>query len=172
MTKENAMKDIKIDKVVLHICAGETGAKLDNAKTVLGLLTNGRKPAPTKSKTKLPKWGLRPGLVIGTKITLRGKESQSFILKALKAKGSALSRRSFDKSGNFAFGIKEYIDVEGMKYDPKMGIFGFDVMVNLKRNGYRVKARNIRPTKVGSNGLISRDEAQEFVRDKYKVKVE
>jgi len=170
--KENKMREIKVDKVVLHICAGEFGPKLDNAKKILGLLTNGRKPADAKAKVKLPKWGLRPGLIIGSKVTLRGKDAEELLKKSLKAKGYKMSKRSFDDSGNFAFGIKEYIDIEGMKYDPQTGVFGFDVMVNLKRRGYSVKHRRLKPTTIGRLAKIKKEDAQEFVVKKYNVTLE
>lgn len=170
--KSNKMREIIVDKVILHICAGEFGPKLDNAKKILGLLTNGRKPADAKAKIKMPKWGLRPGLIIGSKVTLRGKDAETLLQKALKAKEYKLKKRSFDTSGNFAFGIKEYIDIEGMKYDPHIGVFGFDVMVNLRRKGYSVKNRRLKPTSIGKNCKISKEDAQEFVVKKYNVALE
>ena len=166
------MRNIELDKIVVHICAGEFGNKLNNAKKILGLLTNGRKPIDTVSKTKLPKWGLRPGLKIGAKIILRKKEAEEFLKKALKAKGFTINKRSFDKNGNVAFGIKEYIDIEGMKYDPTLGVFGFDVMVNTKRKGFRVKKRRLKPSKIGKNHKINRDECQKYFIDTYNVKLE
>ena len=50
---------------------------------------------------------------------------------------------SFDKEGNLSFGISDYTDFEGMKYDPEIGIFGMDVNVVFKRPGYRVAKRRI-----------------------------
>ena len=35
--------------------------------------------------------------------------------------------RSFQDNGNFSFGIKSYIDIPGEKYDPEIGLMGFDV---------------------------------------------
>jgi len=170
-TGSNAMRDIIVDKVVLHICAGEFGPKLEKSKKLLGLLTNGRKPADTKAKVKLPKWGLRPGLVIGSKVTLRGTDADVLLKRTLKAKALKLNAKSFDNEGTFAFGIKEYIDVEGMKYDPQLGIFGFDVIVNLRRKGFRVKHRKLQPAIVGKNARITKKEAQDFIAKKYNVVV-
>ena len=36
---------------------------------------------------------------------------------------------SFDQEGNLSFGISDYTDFEGMRYDPEIGIFGMDVCV-------------------------------------------
>ena len=32
--KNKSMKEISLEKVVVHICTGESGAKLDNAKNI------------------------------------------------------------------------------------------------------------------------------------------
>jgi large subunit ribosomal protein L5 len=159
----NKMEEVMIDKLVLHICAGQMGPRLENAKRVLNILTE-RKPIETKAKVKLPKWGLRPGLSIGAKVTLRGTGAKDFLKKALTAKSFELNKKSFDKTGNFAFGIKEYIDIEGTKYDPKIGIFGLDVMINLKKRGQRVKDRRLMKNKIGINAKVNKDEAIEFAK--------
>ncbi len=165
----NNMRDIMVDKIVLHICAGEFGPKLEKAKKILGIITSGKTPQDTKAKVRLPKWGLRPGLAIGSKVTLRGNTATEFLKRALKARGFKIDKRSFDKVGNFAFGIKEYIDLEGMKYDPAIGIFGFDVMVNLKRRGYRVKNRRIAKASVGRKHLITKEDAWDYVSKEFNV---
>ncbi len=52
-----------------------------------------------------------------------------------------VSKKSFDVRGNFAFGLKEHIEIPGVKYDPEIGIFGMDVCVSVNRPGQRVKIR-------------------------------
>lgn len=167
--KQNPMKEISLEKVVVHICTGESGAKLDNAKKILTLLTN-KKPVETKSKTKLPKWGLRPGLAIGAKVTLRNEEAEEFLKRALASKGFKLNKRCIDKTGNFAFGVPEYIDIKGMKYDPKMGVFGFDVISSLKRKGFRVKYRAEKRKSLSEPLKITKGEAEEFLKTKFGIK--
>jgi len=165
----NPMKAISLEKIIVHICTGETGPKLDKAKSILDMLTH-RKPVETMAKIKLPKWGLRPGLPIGTKVTLRGKEAEEFLKKTLEAKSFTLNKKSIDETGNFAFGIPEYIDIKGMKYDPKIGIFGFDVIVSLKRNGFRVKYRHLKRKTMNKNLRITKQETEEFLSKNFGVK--
>ena len=165
----NPMRSVFLEKVVIHICTGETGPKLEKAKQILQILTN-RKPVETKAKVKLPKWGLRPGLPIGVKVTLRNKHADAFLRKALEAKSFTLSRKSIDDTGNFAFGVPEYIDIKGMKYDPKIGIFGFDVIVSLKRNGFRIKYRHLKRKKLNKGLRITRAETEAFLSKNYNVK--
>ena len=75
-----------------------------------------------------------------------------------------MKSRSFDKEGNFGFGIREHIDLPGIKYDPKLGILGFDVLVTLKKIGYRVKVRKIKKKRVGKKQRVTKEEAIEFVK--------
>ena len=40
--------------------------------------------------------------------------------------------RSFDNFGNYSFGIREHIDIPGVKYDPQIGILGLGISVTLQ----------------------------------------
>ena len=81
----------------------------------------------------------------------------------------AIPRKSFTVNG-FAFGIKEYVDIPEVKYDPKIGIIGLDVMVSLKRRGYRVARRKIKKGKLSSSHIITGDEAFAWAQAKFGVK--
>ncbi|MEM3363942.1 MAG: 50S ribosomal protein L5 [Candidatus Micrarchaeia archaeon] len=165
-----SMKDIRIDKIVVNIGVGKAGEPLDNAVALIERLT-GRKAVRTTSRTRNPTWGLRKGLPIGTKVTLRGTDAETFLKKAFEAVGRKIRASSFDGRGNFAFGVKEYIDFPGVKYDPKIGMLGFDVCVSLKRPGYRVANRKISAAAIGKKHIIQDSEAQEFVSKAFGVKV-
>lgn len=167
---KNPMKELTLEKIVVHICSGETGPKLEKAKSVLTMLT-GKKPIETKAKVKLPKWGLRPGLPIGAKLTLRGKTAFEFLKKCLEAKAHTIKKNSIDATGNFAFGIPEYIDIKGMKYDPKTGIFGFDVIASVKRKGFRVKYRHLKRKNLNPKLRIKPQETEKFLVEKLGVKL-
>ena len=120
----------------------------------------------------MPTWGIRPGLPIGCKTTIRGKAAEEFLIWTLKAKENKLSKKCFTKEGNFSYGVKEYLDLPGSKYDPNLGIRGFDVCVNLKRKGYRVKLRKFNKAKIGKNHVVSKDDAINFVKERLKAVVE
>ena len=68
-----AMKDIRIEKVTLNIGAGKDQAKLEKGMKLIKNIT-GLSPVKTHSKKRIPEWGIRPGLPIGCKITLRNKK--------------------------------------------------------------------------------------------------
>jgi len=167
----NPMKEIHIEAITVNIGVGKSGEELDKAATVLKQLTNST-PVKTKAKVKQPKWDLRPGLEIGVKTTLRGAKAEEFLTKALIAKENTLSKRNFDKSGNFGFGVSEHIELPGVKYDPKLGIIGFDVVVSLGRKGYRIKRRKYSKRKVGHAHRVTKEEAIQFMKEKFKIEVE
>ena len=169
--KDNPMKEIFVDKVTVNIGVGESGIELEKAVKILALVT--KKPVvKTVCKVKLPTWGIRPGLPIGCKAILRDQDALDFITLTLKAKKNKIKRKSFSVDGNFSYGIHEYLDVPGIKYDPDIGIRGFDITVNLKRRGYRVKLRKYNNSKIGKNQKITKEDAIKFAQEKLKVVVE
>jgi large subunit ribosomal protein L5 len=155
------MQEVLMDKVVVNMGVGADPDEMKKAIQIITLVT-GKKPAQTICVARIPDWGLRPGIPIGLKVTLRRNEAIEFLKKAIQAKQGKILAKSFDKEGNFGFGVREYIDLPGAKYDPKLGIKGFDVIVALKKKGYRVKKRRIMPTQVGRKQRVSKAEAVKF----------
>ncbi len=165
--KADTMRQIRIEKITLNIGCG-TKTNIENAKKILEQLSRS-KVIITKTK-KRTTFNVPKNKPIGCKVTIR-KEVEQFLRPLLEAKENKLSSRSFDNTGNFSFGIKEYIDVPGMEYDPKIGILGMDVCVTLERPGYRVKRMRL-PASIGKNHLITKLEAVDFVKEKFGVVVE
>ncbi len=170
MAEENPMRQVVLDKVTLNIGVGQAGESLENAKTLLERLS-GSKAVPTKAKSRNPLFKIRKGDLIGTKTTLRGKEAFEFLQKALKVRDFTLGSRSFDRRGNFSFGVPEYIDFPGAKYDPKIGIIGFDVCVTLKRRGARVSLRRRGRAKVGGKHRLTKEDGIAFAQTALKLNV-
>jgi large subunit ribosomal protein L5 len=128
----NPMREVRIEKVTLNIGVGEGGDKLLKAEKVLEDIT-GRKPIRTLAKKTIRDFGIRKGEPVGCKVTLWGKAAEELLMRLLGAVEKRLNNVAFDDQGNFSFGIKEHIDVPGVKYDPEIGIFGMDVCVSLCR---------------------------------------
>ncbi len=164
------MKEILIEKVTLNIGAGEGGQKLENAKTLLERIS-GKKAIRTLSKTRNPIFHIKKGDPIGVKVTIRGEPALDILEKSLKASENKISKKSIDKLGNFSFGVKEYIDYPGIKYDPSIGIIGFDVCVTLKRRGARVVKRRLKKTKIGKKHKITKDESITFIKGKFGIEI-
>lgn len=168
MQESNPMRALQIDKVTINIGVGSPGEHLEKIKGFMENYTKA-KFVETKAKKRNPVFKLRPGLTIGIKTTLRGKFASEFLNKALDARKRKLSEKNFDEFGNFSFGIKECIDLPGVKYDPNVGVFGFDVCVTLKRRGKRVAERMHNKTKIGKTHLIKKEEAIIFAKESLNV---
>jgi len=162
------MKQIKIGKVVVNISVGQSGQPLANAMKILTDIT-GQNPSQRLAKMTIRPWGVRKGEPIACAVTLRGDNADAFLQKAFIAVRHKINPRSFDKEGNFAFGIREHIDIPGVRYDPATGIIGMDVMATVERSGYRVKRKKRGQSKVGSSHRVTPDESREFVSEKYGV---
>jgi large subunit ribosomal protein L5 len=164
------MRDIAIGKVIVNISVGSSGQALDNAMTILQQIT-GQQPAQRIAKQTIRQWGIRRHEPISCIVTLRGKKADEFLKKAFQGIRNTIKSRSFDKFGNFAFGIKEHIDIPGTRYDPNLGIIGMDVMVTLERPGYRVTRKKRGRSKVGSSHKVTPEEARNYVSTIYGVQV-
>lgn len=156
------MLDISVDKVTLNMGAGGPGEKLEKSKKLLERIS-GEKGVVTKA-LKRSTFGVAKGRQIGFKVIMRGAKAEDFLKRVLEASDNKIKASQFDDHGNFSIGVHEYIDVPGMKYDPAIGIMGFDVAVTLKRAGYRISKRRIKPAKIGKNHMITREQAIEWVK--------
>jgi len=168
--QENSMREIRIEKVTVNIGVGKSGDPLEKAKKVLQQIT-GQTPCPRNARRTIKDWGIRKGEPISCIVTLRGKESQSFLKRAMEAVGNKLNESCFDAYGNFAFGVKEHIDIPGTKYVPEIGIFGMNVNVTLERRGYRIKRRAGRTSAIGKKHAITKQEAIDFAASNLQVSV-
>ncbi|MEK6867482.1 MAG: 50S ribosomal protein L5 [Nanoarchaeota archaeon] len=165
----NLMKRIEIEKITLNIGAGKDPKKLEKGVLLLKHLT-GIDPVKTITQKRIPTWGLRPGLPIGCKITIRNKEViKNLLPRFLKAKSNNLKETQFDENGNLAFGIHEYIDIPGVQYTPDVGIMGFQITITLKRPGFRVKVRKVQKRRIKKSHRISRQEAMEFMKSNFNL---
>lgn len=157
------MQKVLMDKVIVNMGVGADPDEMKKATQIIQLVT-GMKPSPRQTQARIPDWGIRPGVAVGLMATLRGEKAITFLKKALQAKVNKIPQKSFDERGNFGFGIREYIDLPDTKYDPKLGIKGFDVLVSLKKKGYRVKMRALKTTKVGKKQIVTKPEAIDYMQ--------
>ncbi len=168
MSDKNPMKKIGLEKIVLNIGIGSPGEELEKAKNLLEDLT-GKNPKLTKAKRRSA-FGVSKGREIGVMVTLRNEEAENFLKKFLDAKDHKIRKSSFDDQGNFSMGIEEHIDLPGTDYNPDIGIFGMDITATLERPGFGIKRRNI-SRKIGEKHKISKNEAIEFMEEKFEVEI-
>ncbi len=166
----NPLREIKIEKVTLNIGCGNDLPKIEKAKKLLENLT-GRNPLVTLSR-KRSTFGVIKGKPMGVKVTLRKKKAEEFLRLVFQSLENELKPSQFDSRGNFNIGIKEYIELPGIKYLHEVGMLGLDVSVALERSGYRIKRRKVQKRKIPSKHKINKDEAINWVKEKFGVKVE
>lgn len=166
----NPMRKPRIEKVTVNIGVGDAGERLVKAQKVMEMVT-GRKSVQTTSRTINRDFGIRKGMPLGCKVTLRGDDAVDFVTKALEIRENRVPVYSFDPEGNLSFGINDYTDFEGMKYDPEIGIFGMDVSVVLKRPGYRVTQRRLLKRKIPRGHRVTPEEARAFMKENFGLEV-
>lgn len=166
----NKMREVRIEKVTLNFGAGKDQARLEKGVKLLKSIT-GIDPIKTYTQKRIPTWGLRPGLPIGCKLTLRREKATQILPRLLDAKSFVLSERQFDDGGNVSFGVPEYIDIKDAKYDPEIGIMGLEACVTLQRAGFRIKRRKNLKRSIPLRHRITKQEAIEFMKKNFNIKL-
>jgi large subunit ribosomal protein L5 len=159
---------VRIIKIVVNAGVGESGEARTKAERVLQMVTH-QKPVSTRAHSTNRDFGIRQGQEIGAKVTLRGDSATDFLRRAFDARDRQLDSDSIDRNGNFSFGVADYTDFEGMKYDPAIGIHGMDVAVELGRAGYRVRSRRIQSRPLPRTLRSTRDETRAFLTSAFGV---
>ena len=166
----NLMRQISIEKVTLNIGAGKDQTKLEKGLKLIKSIAD-HTPVKTFTKKRIQEWGLRPGLPIGCKLTLRKKKALDLLKRLLEAKDNTLQISNLDNEGNISFGISEYIDIPGVNYDPDIGIMGLQVCITLKRKGFRIRRRILKRRVIPRKHRIKKEEAIDFMKNTFNLKV-
>lgn len=164
--KMNIMRTIKIEKVILSV--GGTAEELEKGFKLLQFLT-GKKPMKTRSKKRIPTFGVRPNLEVGAMVTIR-KGMEDVLKKMLIPVDNRLKKKQLSEN-NFSFGVKEYLEIPGVEYQRDIGIMGFDVTVVFKRTGRRVKLKKIKRGKIPKRQVITKEEISKFMEENFQVEI-
>lgn len=167
---ENQLAQPRIAKVTVNMGIGEGGERLEKAEKTMQKLT-GQKPMRTFGKVNNRELGVRPGMPIGCKVTLRGQNAEDFVRRALYTRLNKVHNWSFDNQGNLQFGVSDHTTFEGERYDPDIGVFGMDVAITLEKPGHRVKHRRLLARKIPQRHRVTRDEALAFLTQKFQLEV-
>lgn len=126
-----------IQKIVLNMGVGESikdSKIIANAVNDMKMIS-GQKPSITKAKKSIATFKLREGMSIGCKVTLRNSRMYDFLERLVWValprvkEFRGFSDKSFDKSGNFSFGLKEQIIFPEINYDKTDAVRGMDVTI-------------------------------------------
>lgn len=167
----NPMQQVRLEKVTLNIGAGKDQTKLEKGVKLIKVIT-GIEPLKTVTSKRIPAWGLRPGLPIGCKLTLRKKSAKELLKRLLMAKANKLGWSQFDNRGNISFGIHEYIDIPSVPYQPEIGVMGLEVCISLEKPGFRIKRRKLHCKAIPSKHQITREEAAVFMQKEFSISIE
>ena len=162
----NPMRAVAIEKVILS--AGATADALVKARKLLEFLTK-RKAQVITTRKRIPDFNVRPGLEVGTRVTLRGNTALEMLRRLLGAVENTLSRKQV-ADNHLSFGIHEYIEIPEMEYQRDIGIRGFNTDIVFVRPGMRVKRKKLKAGHIPRRQYITRDEIIKYMEERFKTK--
>ncbi len=163
------MHELRISKLVINIGTQDDDQRQANAKRLLELIT-ARKPADALSKKRLPEFKIVKGKKIGAYVTVRGEAALPILTRLISAADKRMGARAITEN-SASFGVKEYIDIQGIKYDPKIGMLGMNVNISFERKGMRVARRKIANAHVPKrHRIIDRKEIAEYLAKNFGVR--
>lgn len=132
----NPMQVPKIAKIVINLSV-DAKVDRDTLKLVtdeLGRIT-GQRPATTHSRVNISNFGLRIGVPLGAKVTLRGARMYDFLDRLLHVAlprirdFRGVSNTAFDGRGNYTLGLKEQNVFPEIDPDKIKKVQGMDITI-------------------------------------------
>ena len=109
----------------------------------------GQKPIITRSKKAIAGFKIREDMELGLSVTLRGQKMYTFLTKLIFFTFAqirdfrGLSLRSFDKAGNYSFGLKEQLIFPEVDYDEVEQTQGFTINIVLENSSPHYRSKSI-----------------------------
>ena len=135
---KNPMQVPKLSHITINMGIGDAKdnpKKLESAVNEMTLIS-GQKPVTTRSKKDISNFKIRKGFPVGCKVTTRGDRMYDFFERLISIAlprtrdFRGLSFKSFDKKGNYSFGIKEQIIFTEINYDKIDSVRGMDINIS------------------------------------------
>ena len=166
--KENPMRKVEIEKIILT-CRGIEG-ELDKGVKLLEMITE-KKIARKKTEKRIPGFSIRPKMNVGCMVTLRGKDLKKILARLLSGVENTLNESQV-VDNHFSFGIKEYIEISGIKYDREIGMIGLGVTVDFARKGKRVARKKIKRGKLPVRQAVTKEEIIKYMEENFGTEFE
>ena len=109
----------------------------------------GQKPLITRAKKAIAGFKIREDMELGLSVTLRGEKMYAFLTKLIFFTFAqirdfrGLSLRSFDKAGNYTFGLKEQLIFPEIDYDDVDQSQGFTITIVLEHGSPKYKSKSM-----------------------------
>ena len=134
---KNIMEVPKLTTISINMGVGDAKLNPKALESAVDELTmiSGQKPVVTLSKKDISNFKVRKGFPVGCKVTMRGKRMYEFLERLIAVAlprtrdFRGLSFKSFDRRGNFNFGVKEQIIFTEINYDKIDSIRGMDINI-------------------------------------------
>lgn len=133
----NVMEVPRIKKVVVNIGLGEAMGNPKALEAAVADLTTitGQKPILTKSRKSIANFKLREGVIIGTKVTLRGNRMWAFLDRLMNIAlprvrdFRGVSPDAFDGRGNYTLGLRDQLIFPEIEYDKIDKLRGMEITI-------------------------------------------
>jgi len=134
---KNIMAVPKIVKIVVNVGTGEAGKNKETMEAFIKDLSAicGQRPSIQKAKVSVASFGVREGMPVGLRVTLRGKRMYDFLDKLVSITLPRLRDfrgipgKSFDKFGNYTLGVEEHIVFPEIDMTKVVKPFGFEITI-------------------------------------------
>ena len=132
----------KIEKICLNMGVGKAiddSKILDEAVKIMTSIA-GQSAVVTKARVSVSNFRLREGYKIGCRVTLRGNIMYEFMDRLIATAiprirdFRGVSKRAFDKSGNYSLGVEEVTIFPEIDADKMTHAFGMDVTFVIKNS--------------------------------------
>lgn len=132
---KNVMAVPRLTKIVINMGVGEAMTDINILETAVKDLAaiTGQKPIIRRSKKAISNFKLRENAPVGCKVTLRGNKMYEFLDRLVNVAlprirdFNGVSRKSFDKDGNYTLGIADQTIFPENQFDQVQRTQGMDI---------------------------------------------